>query len=80
MDMSGAVEEINDKHMGPWAAICQFDNVEHTPLTPYMDEELLYHKHLNLNGNKLKNFGYQLRVPEITREKIEEVCGLLSFF
>lgn len=71
--MSAVVEEINDKHMTPWAELCQVDDTEHTPLTPYMDEELLRFKHLNVSNQKLKDFRYDLRVPRVTREKIEEV-------
>lgn len=73
LNMSAVVEEINDKHLGPWAELCQTDQTENTPLTPYMDEELLYFKHLNLSNEKLKNIGYTLRVPNVTSEKIEEV-------
>ena len=71
--MDEVVEEINDKHMGPWLEICQKDGIENTPLTPYMDEELLFHKHLNLDNGKLKQAGYVLRVPTVKRESIEEV-------
>lgn len=71
--MSAVVDEINDKHMGPWAELCQADKTENTPLTPYMDEELLHYNHLHLSNEKLKNSGYNLRVPKITTEKIEEV-------
>uniref|UniRef100_A0A0K8TLV2 Putative c-3 sterol dehydrogenase/3-beta-hydroxysteroid dehydrogenase n=1 Tax=Tabanus bromius TaxID=304241 RepID=A0A0K8TLV2_TABBR len=72
-NMSEAVGEINDKHMGPWAEICQRDAIQNTPLNPYMDEELLYHKHLNLDNKKLKSFGYVLRIPILTKEKVREV-------
>lgn len=71
--MSAVIEEINDKHMGPWAELCQIDNTENTPLTPYMDQELLYYKHLNLTNSKLKDTGFRLRVPYVTKERIEEV-------
>lgn len=73
VNMSYVISEINDKHMGPWAEVCQIDGVQNTPLTPYMDEELLFHKHLNLDNSKLKSIGYELRVPKLTAEKIEEV-------
>ncbi|XP_055380010.1 uncharacterized protein LOC129611090 [Condylostylus longicornis] len=73
LNMSEAVSDINDKHMGPWAELLQKDGIENTPLTPYMDEELLYHKHLNLDNSKLKKFGYELRHPNITSEKVKEV-------
>lgn len=71
--MQAVIEEINDKHLGPWAELIQHDGTENTPLTPYMDEELLYYKFLYLSNDKLKDTGYKLKVPFLTREKIEEV-------
>ncbi|XP_055529427.1 uncharacterized protein LOC129721178 isoform X2 [Wyeomyia smithii] len=73
VDMVGAIEEINDKHLGPWAELCQKDGVFNTPLTPYMNQELLLHKHLNLDNAKMKSYGYQLKHPTIRREYLEEI-------
>ncbi|EAA09169.4 AGAP004297-PA [Anopheles gambiae str. PEST] len=73
LDMAGAIEEINDRHLGPWAELCQRDGVQNTPLTPYMDQELLFQKHLHLSNEKLKSYGYKLRRPRITRELLEEI-------
>uniref|UniRef100_A0A182VY51 NAD-dependent epimerase/dehydratase domain-containing protein n=1 Tax=Anopheles minimus TaxID=112268 RepID=A0A182VY51_9DIPT len=73
LDMAGAIEEINDRHLGPWAELCQRDGVQNTPLTPYMDQELLLHKHLHLSNEKLKSYGYKLRRPQITRALLEEI-------
>lgn len=75
LDLAGAVEEINDKHLSPWAELCQKDDVMNTPLTPFMDEELLLHKHLNLSNDKMKSFGYQLRVPKLTKQSLEEIIN-----
>nr|CAD7461895.1 unnamed protein product [Timema tahoe] len=72
-DMVSVVEEVNDKHMGPWAEACSLDGVENTPLTPYIDQELLYNKHLYLDGSKLERTGYTLTVPCLTKERLEEV-------
>lgn len=67
------VEEINDKHMAPWAEICLADNTENTPLTPFMDGELIQHSHLNLSNEKLKSTGYRLKMPILIQEYVEEV-------
>lgn len=67
------VEEINEKHMGPWAEMCMKDNTENTPITPFMDAELLQNCHLNLSNEKLMATGYRLTVPILTQESIEEV-------
>jgi len=32
------VEEVNEKHMGPWGEACQCDGVSNTPLTPYIEK------------------------------------------
>lgn len=72
-DMCSLVEEVNDKHLGPWAEACSLDGVENTPLTPYLDQELLYNKHLYLDGSKLEKTGFSLIVPEVTKEKLMEV-------
>lgn len=71
--ISVIVEEINDKHMAPWAEICVKDKTENTPLTPFMDGELLQHCHLNLSNDKLKATGYRLKFPTLTQECIEAV-------
>lgn len=64
---------MNDKHLIPWAEVCQKDGIENTPLSPYMSEELLYKKHLYLDGSKLKNLQFDMTVPVITKEKLQEV-------
>lgn len=66
------VEEINEKHMGPWAEMCSKD-AENTPITPFMDAELLQNCHLNLSNEKLKATGYRLTMPILTQESIEKV-------
>ena len=75
LSLSDTVSEINDKHMAPWAEICQNNEINNTPLTPYLDEEQLYHKHLNLDNSKLKALGYQLKVPTIQREQVLDIIN-----
>lgn len=74
------VEEINEKHMAPWAEICRKANMENTPLTPFMDSESIQHCHLNLSNEKLKSTGYRLKVPILTQESIEQVIHFLHNF
>lgn len=57
----------------PWAEACQKNGIDNTPLSPYMGEELLYKKHLYLDGSRLKSLGFQYSVPQVTRELLEEV-------
>lgn len=79
MDMNGVVEEINDKHMGPWADACNKDGVENTPLSPYIDQELLHNQHLNLHPGKLsQTTGFHYSYPKMTKELLKEVSSILS--
>ncbi|CAL1300957.1 unnamed protein product [Larinioides sclopetarius] len=75
MDMTNLVEEINDKHLGPWAEACSKDGIENTPLNPYLHQELLCDKHLNLDGSKFEGTGFAYLVPSITKEKVQEILN-----
>ncbi|XP_075147251.1 uncharacterized protein LOC142221418 [Haematobia irritans] len=75
LSLSDTVSEINDKHMAPWAEICQQNGLCNTPLTPYLDEEQLYHKHLNLDNSKLKESGYVLKHPKVTCDLIKKIIN-----
>ncbi|XP_034235426.1 uncharacterized protein LOC117641845 [Thrips palmi] len=73
VDMGSVVEEGNDKHMGPWAEACSAGGVENTPLTPFMDQELLYNKNLYLDGSRLKKLGFTCDVPSPNIQKLMEI-------
>ncbi|XP_076672863.1 3 beta-hydroxysteroid dehydrogenase/Delta 5--_4-isomerase [Andrena cerasifolii] len=72
-DMSSVVEEVNDKHMGPWAEACNKDGVENSPLSPYIDQELLYNKNLHLLPGKLLSTGFTYLYPKLTKDTLKEV-------
>ena len=36
--MTSIVEDINDRHMKPWADACQRDGIANTPLNPFIDQ------------------------------------------
>ena len=36
--MTSVVEDINDKHMKPWADACTRDSIKNTPLNPFIDQ------------------------------------------
>lgn len=73
--MFDTLNEINDRHMAPWAELCANNDIANTPLTPYMDEELLENKQLHLDNAKLMATGFQLAHPLVTRALIEEIVG-----
>ncbi|KAJ8917198.1 hypothetical protein NQ315_012690 [Exocentrus adspersus] len=73
VDLVGAADDANDKHLAPWAEACRDSGIQNTPLSPHMDSELLLHKHLRLDGGKLKKLGFEVTVPQPTVENFKEI-------
>ncbi|KAK7074973.1 hypothetical protein SK128_004905 [Halocaridina rubra] len=72
-DSMALVNEINEKHLAPWAAVCSADGLDNTPLTPYIDQNSVHHKHLHLDGSKIRSEGFTYSVPKPTLENLLEV-------
>ena len=71
--MAGATEESNEKHLEPWSVACQRDGITNTPLSPYIDQELLYNRHLHIDPTKIEGTGFKYEVPCVTVELLKEV-------
>lgn len=71
--MSGATDESNEKHLAPWSMACARDGIANTPLSPYLDQELLYNKHLRVDGSKIERTGFVYQQPCPTLELVREV-------
>lgn len=72
-NVSELIDDINDKHMSAWSEICSKFNIKNTPINPYLYQELLQEKHLNLNGDKLENFGFKYEVPLLNKESLVQM-------
>jgi hypothetical protein len=74
LNLDNATDEINDKHMRPWVNLLKNNKIKNTPLSPYLDKELLYNNALSVDGTKItKETGFEYEVPQITDEKIQEM-------
>lgn len=73
MHILEALNEINEKHLAPWANLCEINGILNTPLTPFMDEESLTNNHLHLDNAKLKSTGFQFKHPLVTQALIEDI-------
>jgi hypothetical protein len=76
MDVVEVLEEINDKHMEPWASICSSNGVANTPLSPYIHKDALAKRHVSLDGSKLYEAGFvpgDFMYPELTKEALRDV-------
>ena len=63
--MKTVADTANEQHLGPWSDLCKSKGITNTPLTPYLDEELLYKNAMALDGSKFKATGYTLKRPKM---------------
>ncbi|EDV29666.1 uncharacterized protein TRIADDRAFT_20168, partial [Trichoplax adhaerens] len=73
LGISTISEESNEKHMEPWSKACKRDNITNTPLSPYLDQELLYNKHLYVDGSKIEKSGFTYEYPNLTTESLRMI-------
>jgi len=72
MDIKSTAEEANDKHLKPWSDVCKKAGIVNTPLTPYIDPELLYNNSLSVDGSAIEALGFKYELPELTEPLIRE--------
>lgn len=72
MGFKSIVEEINDKHLKPWSEMCNAAGIAVTPLTPYLDPELLYNNALSVDGSAIESTGFTYETPKMTTELIRD--------
>lgn len=65
-----AVQQVNDKHMQGWADMCKAGGILHTPLTPYIDAELLAYNHLFIDGRMIESTGFKYEFPILMAETL----------
>lgn len=70
--MRTVAETANEKHLKPWSDLCKSKNVLNTPLTPYLDEELLYNNECSVDGSKITTTGFEYSHPKMEESSIRE--------
>jgi len=65
-------EEINDKHLKPWSDLCKANGIANTPLTPYIDQELLYNNSFSVDGSAVESLGFTYQHPLLTTDLLKE--------
>ncbi|KAK5577897.1 hypothetical protein RB653_002845 [Dictyostelium firmibasis] len=72
LNLKGVCEEVNDKHLKPWSDLCKEKGITNTPLTPYIDQELLSNTHLSVDGSAIEAAGFKYDYPELTEALIRD--------
>lgn len=72
LSMRSVVEHANENHLGPWSEMLKTNNISNSPLTPFLDEELLYNNPISVDGSKITSTGFSYDHPEVTKESLQE--------
>jgi len=75
VSMKSITEEANDKHLKPWSDLCKKAGISNTPLTPYLDPELLYNNSLSVDGSAIEATGFKYDHPELTEAGCREIIS-----
>jgi hypothetical protein len=59
----------------PWSDLCKSKGILDTPLTPYLDEELLYKCNNHINGSAIESTGFKYNRPHMTADALKEVIA-----
>jgi len=71
--MKRVAETANEKHLTPWSELCKNQGITNTVLSPYLDEELLYHNSLAVDGKKITSTGFKYTHPKMTKQLLLDV-------
>jgi len=69
------VEYVNDMHLKPFSDSMKKYGITDTPLTPYLDEELIKDNDLWVDGSAIKSLGFAYDYPNVTAALLKEVLN-----
>ncbi|KAJ1564669.1 hypothetical protein HK096_006860 [Nowakowskiella sp. JEL0078] len=73
MNLESVTEEANDSHLQSWSDLCKAGGVSNTPLTPYLDKELLKENPFSVDGTKIESAGFTYEIPTVTLDSLKLV-------
>ena len=77
LNLDQVVDDVNDEILQPWADLLKEKGLgegQGSPLSPFMEKELLKDADLSLNGEKAtKTLGWELQKPKLTKAELEAI-------
>jgi nucleoside-diphosphate-sugar epimerase len=67
------VSFANDEHLKPFSDACKKYGIADTPLTPYLDEELIKEVNIAVDGSKIEKLGFTYDHPTVTVASLKAV-------
>jgi nucleoside-diphosphate-sugar epimerase len=73
--LSSVAEMVNNKHVPTFQKVAEKHQIANSPISPFLDKELLKDNHLSLDGSKItKDKGFAYEFPDVTEELfVEEI-------
>ncbi|KAJ3130243.1 hypothetical protein HK098_004290 [Nowakowskiella sp. JEL0407] len=75
LNLEAVTEDVNDTHLQPWSDLCKAGGILNTPLTPYLDKELLKEHPFAVDGSKIESEGFVYEVPQMTLDGLKNVIS-----
>ncbi|CEG68673.1 hypothetical protein RMATCC62417_04885 [Rhizopus microsporus] len=76
LDLNAVVEIVNEKHLAPWGELLNQNGISSTPLSPYLDKELLYNHSLCIDASKIeRETGFNYQVPYLIDDNLIEIMN-----
>lgn len=79
MNLDSVVDDVNDDVLQPWAEMMKRAGIDHgqgSPLSPFMEKELLKDSNLCLNARKAKEvLGWIIERERLTEERLREIIA-----
>jgi len=63
----------NDEHLKPFSDACKKYGIADTPLTPYLDEELIKEQAVAVDGSRIEKLGFTYDIPKVTPDNLKAV-------
>lgn len=73
-----ATDIANEQHLKPWSDICKKYGILNTPLTPYIDLELMMDNHLSVDGTKIEGTGFAYDFPNVTEAELRHTIAYFA--
>ncbi len=77
LNLESVVDDVNEEILQPWADMLKqkgLDSGQGSPLTPFMEKELLKDHSLCLDGKKARDvLGWRVERPRLTEEGVQEI-------
>lgn len=72
LNLKGATEAVNSRHLKPWSTLCSESHINASPLSPFLAPELLFDHSLAVDGSAIEATGFVYSKPLVTPELVQD--------